>query len=93
VVVAPHVLMMASRHGIRLGGVGMVDTYIDIVNGKRVEKEIETFDDAMLAWETGQLSGFEVPDYINSRNDAKIAYEAGLLNEAGFRFFDTMQYD
>ena len=70
-----------------------MDTYTIIVNGQRVEKEIETFDDAMEAWETGQLYGFEVPNYINSREDARIAFEAGILDEVGFRFFDTMQYD
>ena len=70
-----------------------MDTYTIIVDGKRVEKEIKSFSDAMEAWETGQLYGFEVPDYINSREDARIAYEAGLLNEDGFRFFDTMQYE
>lgn len=71
----------------------MKDTYMVEVDGKVVEKDIETFDDAMWAWETGQLYGYEVPNYIDSREDAKIAFEAGLLNEAGFRFFDTMQYD
>lgn len=71
----------------------MKDTYMVEVDGKVVEKDIETFDDAMWAWETGQLCSYEVPNYIDSREDAKIAFEAGLLDEAGFRFFDTMQYD
>ena len=70
-----------------------MDTYTIIVDNKRVEKEIETFSDALEAWETGQLYGYEVPDYINSKEDAKTAFEAGLLSADGFRFFDTMQYN
>lgn len=71
----------------------MKDTYMVEVGGKVVEKDIETFDDAMEAWETGQLWGKEVPDYISSREEAKIAFEAGILDEVGFRFFDTMIYE
>lgn len=71
----------------------MENTYMVEVEGKVVEKDIETFDDAMETWATSQLWGKEVPDYINSREDAKIAFEAGILDEVGFRFFDTMIYE
>ena len=70
-----------------------MDTYTVVVNGIAFEKEIVTFKDAMDAWESGQLWGRDVPDYINSKEDAKVAFEAGILDEAGFRFFDTMEYD
>lgn len=71
----------------------MSDTYTVIINNKRIEKEIETFEDALEAWETGQLIGYEVPNYICSREDAETAYQCGLLDEEAFVFFDTMIYE
>ena len=59
----------------------MPDTYTVIIDNKRVEKEIETFQDVIDAWETGQLSGKDAPNYISSREEAKLAFEVGILDK------------